>query len=52
MELAKKEAHSALTRAADDMAHSMTAHEKEAPLYTIGKQSVAPMGKTSPQLIQ
>ena len=31
MEVAMKEVHSALTRAADDMAHFYDAHQKEAP---------------------
>jgi len=51
MELAKKEAHSALTRAADDMAHSMT-HMRRKHLYTQSETKCGSMGKTSPQLIQ
>ena len=36
MEVATKEAHSALTRAASNMAHFYNAHCREAPLYTFG----------------
>jgi len=36
MEETIKEAHSALTRAADDMAHFYNAHWREAPLYAVG----------------
>jgi len=35
MEAATKEGHSALTQAADDMAHFYDAHHKEAPLYDV-----------------
>jgi len=35
MEVAMKEAHSALARAADDMAHFYNAHQREAPLYVV-----------------
>jgi len=35
MEVAMKEAHSALVRAADDMAQFYDAHQKEAPLYVV-----------------
>jgi len=35
MEVAMKEAHSALTRAADDMACFYDAHQREAPLYMV-----------------
>ena len=36
MEAVTKEAHSALTQAADDMAHFYDTHHKEAPLYEVG----------------
>src|SRR5882724_11000186 len=36
MEAAMKEACSALSQAADDMAHFYDAHRREAPLYTVG----------------
>ena len=36
MEAAMKDVHSALTRAADDMAQFYETHQKEAPLYMIG----------------
>ena len=36
MEAATKEACSALSQAADDMAHFYDAHHKEAPLYEVG----------------
>src|SRR5882672_6609321 len=36
MEVATKEACSALSRAADDMAHFYYAHGREAPLYAVG----------------
>jgi len=51
MEVATKEAPSALTRAADDMAHSMT-HMRRKHLYTQSETKCGSMGKTSPQLIQ
>jgi len=35
MEAATKEAHLALSRAADNMAHFYDAHWREAPLYTV-----------------
>jgi len=35
MEAATKEAHSALTQAADDTAHFYDTHHKEAPLYEV-----------------
>src|SRR5882672_4834177 len=35
MEAATKEAHSALSRAADDMAHFYDTHWREAPLYAV-----------------
>ena len=35
MEEAMKEAHSALARAADDMAHFYDANQREAPLYAV-----------------
>src|SRR5882724_601904 len=35
MEAATKEAHSALSQAADDMAHFYDAHRRDAPLYTV-----------------
>src|SRR5882724_7320540 len=35
MELATKEAHSALSQAVDDMARFYDAHQREAPLYTV-----------------
>jgi len=36
MEAAMKEAHSALSQAADDMAHFYNIHCREAPLYEVG----------------
>src|SRR5882672_9878799 len=36
MEAATKEAHSALSWVADDMAHFYDAHRREAPLYAVG----------------
>jgi len=36
MEVATKEAHSALAQPADDMAQLYDAHQKEAPLYAVG----------------
>src|SRR5882672_10181951 len=36
MDAATKEAHSALSQVADDMAHFYDAHWKEAPLYMVG----------------
>jgi len=36
MEVATKEACSALSRAVDDMAHFYDAHQREAPLYAVG----------------
>jgi len=36
MDMAMEEAHSALTRAADDMAWFYDAHQREAPLYEVG----------------
>src|SRR5882672_2984786 len=36
MDAATKEAHSALSRAADDMARFYDAHRSEAPLYAVG----------------
>ena len=36
MEVATKEACSALSQAMDDMAHFYDAHLREAPLYTVG----------------
>ena len=36
MEVAMKEAHSSLTRVADDMAQFFDTHWKEAPLFVVG----------------
>ena len=36
MEAAMKEARSALSRVADDMARFYDAHQREAPLYAVG----------------
>jgi len=35
MEAAMKEAHSALSRAVDNMAHFYDAHQRESPLYAV-----------------
>ena len=41
MEAATKEAHSALTQAADDTAHFYDTHHKEAPLYEVGDKVIS-----------
>src|SRR5882672_6014509 len=51
MEAAMKEAHSALSRAVDNMARFYDAHRREAPLYAV-RDKVWLNGQISPQLVR